>query len=219
MKEHIEKTIADLREKIGALQRSVDLLRVIGEEPTEDTVYLTDQNGQAAARIILGKNDNAPAKPEPAPAADFTKPKRRKFQRATRPDKPLSRAEALQQGKHTLEVLATFKEPFTQEDFASAAGITRKQGYGFFTRWKKAGLVVRVGRNQYRRADSAPSAPALSPEKRSHIPIPGLDPESDQDKLEKAISDRNKARAANQTTLAQILENKVQMLVERIASA
>ena len=108
--------------------------------------------------------------------------------------------------------LVGLAEPFGSDEVMKALGAEYKAASNWFTRASAKGWVKRVGTGQYKRTAKFPGAgkaPAETPAGEPGEP-------SLQEKLDKALKDRDAAMARGNDTLARILQDKVTMLQKKI---
>ena len=108
--------------------------------------------------------------------------------------------------------LVGLAEPFGSDEVMKALGVEYKAASNWFTRASAKGWVKRVGTGQYKRTAKFPGAgeaPAETPAGEPGEP-------SLQEKLDKALKDRDAAMARGNDTLARILQDKVTMLQKKI---
>jgi len=203
VKSCIALTIEDLRGRIAKLNTAIEALTEL--EPASEVSAPTIQVGAPTSQpdVSLPKPVTrcAPERHKPAVARKTRGPGR---------------------GKHLqlVSIAAGLREPFSTQDLAQAAGVADniKQVYGALYRWtndKK--WLIRSGPDQYVRTKSFPKPtatatvepPAAASGPASRLRIPGLDPESVQERLKRAREELAVAESKSQETLARILRNKI----------
>ena len=199
MTKYINDTIAALDLKIGLLQQ------------TRRTLESTFENW-----TIEAEPDNREA-PAPAPVNGHPRPGMpARAARAARKHGGRGAGWKLLSAKREAAA-AKLAEPFGTSDLAKAAGSDLKHAGGQICRWVRAGFLKTVGYGKYERTAKFPKAEAAGAQAR--VAIPGLDPEpakSIQEQLEKALKDRDEARAAGHDKLAKILQDKVALLEAKL---
>jgi hypothetical protein len=199
MLQHVQQTIADLENKIVNLDLLVHHLKVHFADSIPPSI----------------PGHGAPISPiSPIPS----KPTRRA---PTAPSKKTPRRSDA--GARNAAICAGLPQPFTSISLAKALSLTKNGGSSQITRWMAIGLVKRVGFGQYERTAKFPGSPRRSPTEAGQLPhstpIPGLDPEPKgtiAEQLEKALKDRDTAKAAGQDRLAKILQDKVDKLTSQL---
>jgi hypothetical protein len=105
-------------------------------------------------------------------------------------------------------------EPFKAAHLMTHTGLSKGGATGQIARWILAGLVKKVSPGQYVRTGKFPAATAVATAAAPVVVVPGLDELklSVEQRLEKALKDRDQALAQGQERLAKILQDKVDKL-------
>jgi hypothetical protein len=122
-------------------------------------------------------------------------------------------------GSHNaIEACLKLSEPFGIKDLAAATGLSEKGASSQLYRWFGDGRLLKVSPGQYKRGPKF-SPLAAGVEKRPNVPAPDPDLKSLEDQLADALKERDRARGANQETLARIAQHKVDKLQKQIDGA
>lgn len=195
MKAHVEATIRDLEEEITRTQEIILHLRrmdgVAVPAVTAPVLVVKDpENGKTTAMKAYARRNGAPNKRRGRPAGS--------------------------RGTHdALGACLRLEQPFTRIVLSEASGLTKNGAGSQITRWERAGFVKRVGFGLYERTAKFPATQAAE----TRVAVPGLDqPVSTvAQQLEKALKDRDDARAKGLDKLAKILQDKVDKLQAQLS--
>lgn len=215
MKSYIALTIEDLRGRIAMLNTAIEALKELdlASEVSAPTIEVSAPTRQPDVSRPKPVTRCAPERHKPAVA---------------RKTSGIGRGKLLQAARELVSIAAGLREPFSTQDLAQAAGVADniKPVYGALYRWTKAKKwLIRSGPDQYVRTKSFPKptatataeSPAAASGPAGRLRIPGLDPESLQERLNRAREELAVAESKSQETLARILRNKIGGLEAKIA--
>lgn len=198
MKPYIHETITDLQAKIDQYRQAVNLLQMLDDGPCAGAVAAVPVQTLAAK-------------------AQEVKP-----QRAARPaaaKRTETGPRARRSPQETIAEIGALPEPFGRVEMIEALGLSHGGAGSQIDRFVTNGWLKKVAPGRYARTSKYPGARPV-PQPAAAMRIPGLDPEALtlSEQLEKALRDRDAARARNEVGLVKILQDKIAKIEAELAA-